>query len=236
MLQFERFKLMPARKRKRRAGAAQGRAFGRFRAGGRVRRQPRGAGELKFHDVDFDNEPVASGGAIEATINVIPQGITESERIGRKCTITNIGWRYDIFLVKVDAQATATNGDVLRVILYLDKQTNGATATVLNILQTADYQSFNNLSNKGRFTILMDKTHVINYLSLASDNAGVVSSANVTRSFTFFKKTNINIEYDDSAATGALTTIRTNNLGILTISREGQVRIVSKIRLRFSDG
>ncbi len=192
--------------------------------------------ELKFHDVDFDNSPVATGGDIEATINIIAQGVTESTRIGRKCTITNIGWRYDINLPLIDAGASPTGGDVVRIILYLDKQTNGATATVLNVLQTADYQSFNNLSNKGRFTILMDKTHIINYFGMASDNAGVVSQALPVKSFKFFKKCNISIEYDDSAATGALTTIRTNNIGILSISRAGVVQIASKIRLRFSDG
>ncbi len=221
---------MSQRKRRRAAAAVQQRAFKR------LRKQSIRVSELKFHDVDFNNASVSTGGDIEGTINIIAQGITESTRIGRKCTITNIGWRYDISLAELDAGASPSPSNVVRIILYLDKQTNGASATVLNILQTADYQSFNNLSNKGRFTILMDKTHSLNYLNLASDGAGVVSSGNVLRSFKFFKKTNISIEYDDSAATGALTTIRTNNIGILSISRSGNVLIDSKIRLRFADG
>ena len=56
----------------------------------------------------------------------------------------------------------------MRVMLYHDKQANGATAAVLDILESADYQSFNNLVNSGRFRILMDRTYAMNYLTLAS--------------------------------------------------------------------
>ncbi len=225
---------MSQRKRRRAAAATQQRAFKRGRYQkfkGRL-----ALAELKFIDVTYDNAPVTTGGLIESSINIIAQGITESTRIGRKCTITNIGWRYDVALPERDAAATPETGDVLRLILYQDKQTNGASATVVNILQVANYQSFNNLSNKGRFTILMDKTHSINYMNMASDGAAVVSLSSVVRSYTFFKKCNIGIEYDDTAATGALTTIRTNNIGILAISRSGVVQIASQICLRFSDG
>ncbi len=191
-------------------------------------------GELKFHDVDLDDAAIATGGTVTPSICLIPQGVTEITRVGRKCTIRNINWRYNVSIQEQDAGADPRNGDTVRVILYLDKQANGATAAVTDILESADFQSFNNLSNSGRFRTLYDKTHTLNYLTLASDNAGVVSSAEVTRDVMVFKKCGFPIEY--SSTTGAITEIRSNNIGVLLISRTGASGFASKFRLRFSDG
>ncbi len=194
---------------------------------------PQGGGELKFHDVDLDDAVVANGGTITATINIIPQGVTEITRVGRKCTIKRIGWRYTVNLPESDAQATPASADTVRVILYMDKQANGATAAVTNILESADFQSFNNLANSMRFRVLMDRTHSMSYSGMASDGAGVVSQANTFNTFTFFKKCNIPLEFN--AATGAIGEIRSNNLEVLLISSSGTASFASKFRLRFSD-
>ncbi len=193
-----------------------------------------GAGELKFHDVDLDDATVASAGTVTPSINLIPQGVTEKTRVGRKCTLQAIQWNYTVSLPESDAQATPGAGDVLRVILFLDKQANGATATVLNLMETADYQSFLNLSNSGRFRILSDTRHSLNYATLASDGAGVVSSAQVLRETKYYKSCSIPIEFDST--TGAITEIRSNNIGVLLISKNNAAGFASKFRLRFSDG
>ncbi len=192
-------------------------------------------GELKFFDVTLDDAVVAGSGAgaITDSLNKIPQGVTEKERIGRKCTIKSIWWRYQVSLPGQDAGVTPKVGDSLRMILYQDKQCNGATATATDLLETATLQDFRNLANQGRFIIHMDKVVNINYGGMASDGAGVVSQAFVQRNATFYKKCNIPIEF--SATTGAITEIRSNNLGVLLISAQGEVGFVSEIRLRFSD-
>ncbi len=191
--------------------------------------------EKKFHDLDVDDAQVAANGTIQTsgTIIVIPQGVTEKQRIGRKCIIKNINWRYTISIPEQDAQATPASGDTVRVILYLDKQCNGATATAVGILESDNYQSFNNLANKQRFKILMDKTYTLNYAGLASDGAGVVSQAQVQLNDSFFKKCSIPIEYDST--TGAITEIRSNNLGIMLQGQNGSAKFESKMRMRFSD-
>ncbi len=202
------------------------------------------AGELKFYDVVVDDAVIDAAGTIQDPTNPGPaaaqesivgikQGVGESERIGRKCTIRSIGWRFDVSLPEQDAVTTPASGDVVRVILYHDKQANGAAATVLGILETANYQSFNNLSNTSRFTTLMDKTVAINYKSLGSDGAGVVSQGNVLSQYSFFKRCNIPLEF--SAATGALSEIRSNNLNVMLISRAGIAGFASQFRVRFSD-
>ncbi len=207
---------------------------GYLRTGGYYGRFANG-GEMKFHDVDLDDAVVASGGTITDTVNIIAQGSTESQRIGRKCAIKSINWRYTITLPEADAVADPISSDTVRVIMYIDKQANGAAAAVTDILESADYQSFNNLANTGRFRTICDNLHTINYLTLASDGAGVVSSSGVQRNYSMYKKCNLPLEFDNSFTDGRLTTIRSNNIGVLIISVNGIAGFFSKIRLRFSD-
>ncbi len=193
--------------------------------------------ELKFHDVDVDQGTVGQSGDIaQVSVLTIAQGTTESTRIGRKVVVRKIGWKMAYTLPETDAAATPVTGDIMRVILYQDRQTNGATATVTGILESADFQSFNQLANKSRFRTLMDRTYTINYAGLASDGAGVVSQGNVIQEDSFYKNVNIPIEYDNSFTTGVIGTMRSNNIGVLTISQGGIVSFQSKMRIRFSDG
>ncbi len=187
--------------------------------------------ELKFHDVDLDDASISQAAQITASINLIPQGVTEVQRIGRKCTIRSINWRFDLEKQKVTAGDNTF--ETVRIILYLDKQANGATATVAQILETDDYQAFNNLSNKARFRTLMDRTYDLMNSSGGGDGTTEDYGATILHD-SFYKKVNIPIEFDNTA--GALTEIRSNNLGVLIISKVGAfVAFTSKFRLRFSD-
>lgn len=186
--------------------------------------------ERKFHDLDIDDATIATGGTIaQASCNLIPQGITEITRIGRKCNIKQINWR---FTLSKGISADVAGGDEIRVILYLDKQANGAAAGVTDILETSDHQSFNNLANKSRFRTLMDR--VYDYVPQAVAGDGTTNdTTGFNLSDTFFKKVNIPIEFN--AATGAITEIRSNNIGVLLLSRTGILTFSSKMRLRFTD-
>ncbi len=200
--------------------------YGRFAVGaGKL-------GELKFHDVDLNDAVVSSTAAITETINIILQGVTESQRVGRKCTIRAVQWNYT-WTLPVTAAATVGNGDVCRQILYLDKQANGDAAANSDILVLAtDNQSFYNLANENRFVILMDKTISLNPLAAAGDGAAN-DTPQLVRYGHFSKKCNIPIEY--SSTTGAIAEIRSNNLGVLLVTQNGVAGLTSKFRLRFSD-
>ncbi len=187
--------------------------------------------EKKFHDVDIDDTAIANTGTIVLdSCNKIPQGVTEVTRVGRKATIKQINWRFEVRLPTQTAAASAS--DVARIILYHDKQANGATAAVTDLLETANYQSFNNLANKSRFRTLMDRTYDL--VSQAGGGDGTAEDyGQVIISDTLFKKVNIPIEYNSTA--GAITEITSNNIGLLTISRSGLAAFASKMRLRFTD-
>lgn len=222
----------------RRLGPAPRRFRGRLARGytrrtGYYNRFPQGDGELKFHDVDIDDAVIASGGTIALDSAVkIAQGTSESERIGRKMTVRRIGWKFDIDL-PTTATAASTS-DYVRIILYWDKQTNGATATVATILQGSDYQSFRNLSDITRYKILMDRSYSIQ--STAGSGRGSTDTLSYGEAKivdSFYKRCSIPIEYNNTM--GAITEIRTNNIGVLTISKSGLAGFTSKMRISFSD-
>lgn len=200
---------------------------GRNRTGGYYGRyNGRPGDELKFHDVDLTDAVIATGGVITPSINLIAEGPGENERLGRKCTITKIGWRYRLTLPSTATETAMA--DTVRVILYLDKQANGATAvagTAAGILASTSFLAFNNLANTSRFTILMDRMHTMN--STSQDAA----SAEVNRNYSFYKNCNIPLEF--SADTADIVNIRSNNIGVLLVCSGGFIGIDSKFRLRF---
>ncbi len=202
-------------------------------------RKADGGGELKFHDVDID-QAVAdlSAGVILGTDswNKIPQDATEAGRIGRKCVVRSIGWRAKTTL-ELNASAALGTPHTVRFMVVLDKQCNGAAPTVTGVLESADYQSFNQLANKSRFTTLYDQVLDMNYQAGAGDGSTNDASP-VNQSFTFFKKVNIPLEFDNSVTTGAIGSIRSNNIFGIMISNlsSSTLSLDSKVRLRFSDG
>ncbi len=186
--------------------------------------------ELKFHDVDLDDATVAAGANVTPSINLIAQGTDETERIGRKFTIKSINWRFQVSLPATTGAASTK--DTIRVLMYLDKQANGATAAALDVLETADFQSFNNLSNKNRFRTLMDRTYDLNATTGGGDGT-TEDYGSMSINDVLFKKVNIPIEYNATAAT--LTGITSNNIGVILMSSAGIGGFKSKIRLRFTN-
>ncbi len=204
--------------------------FGRFQQGG----------ELKFLDQEIDDATIAAGGTIflngsaEASLLRIPEGNGESERIGRKVTIRKIAWRFTLKLPESDGVGNPLNSETVRIILYVDKQANGAAAATTDLVVANDYQAFNQLANSKRFRTLMDRTYDLH--SPAGGGNGTTSDwAGMRISDTFFKNVNIEIEYNSTATTGALATIRSNNINMLIFGQTGNVTLESRMRLRYSD-
>ncbi len=193
--------------------------------------------ELKFFDKSFTDAVVDSAGDVVLPTAVdIPQGITESTRIGRKCTIRSIGFRFKLSIPELNGVTTPPPSEVIRVILYVDHQCNGSAAVVTGangFLQSASFLSFRELTNKDRFTTLMDRSYMLNYTaSVGIGSDGDYAGKGITD--VFFKKVNIPIEY--SAVAGALTEIRSNNIGLIAISQSADGGFIGTLRLRFSDG
>lgn len=190
--------------------------------------------ELKFLDNTLPTvDPIPDTGIVFNSLNLIQEGITESNRVGRSAIIKSIGWRYILTLPEFGDTNQPKQGDIVRVILFLDKQCNGATASVTKILETATVLSFNNLANKDRFLILYDKIHDLKYQTMASETSGKVSYGTMQEHTCLYKTMDTTIEF--SGASGDITTIQSNNFGVLLISLDASASIESQIRIRFTD-
>lgn len=191
---------------------------------------PSGLGELKFFDTRKTSTAVATSGVIwEPSLNLIPQGVTENTRVGRKCTIKSIYLKMSAALTS-SAISSATD-DGIRVMLILDKQCNGTASTVTDVLETAEYLAFNNLANRGRYQVLMSK--YIDISATAGGIGGSSASGTVGKTFEWYKKCNTPIEF--SSTTGAITEIRSNNLLLLAITDSGLINLSTNVRVRYSD-
>ncbi len=237
---IQKTRMMPYRARKRRGYKRSYRRFRRFRRGydrtsgfyGRYNGTRAGSNELKFFDVGIAPTTLnLTGNIFKDSINEIVQGVTETERIGRKCTIRNIAMRISLELPAQSNTALPVN-DTVRVILYLDRQCNGAAATVLNIVETSDFQSYRNLSNTGRFRILSDREYTLN--PIAAHGADATAEWGPVRiNDTVYVKGNIPLEF--SGVTGLIGTIRSNNIGIMTLSKLGTITTLEvQTRVRFA--
>lgn len=210
---------------------------GHYRKAGYYGRFNQAAGtELKFRDYTTELSGFTAPRQL-ATLCGIPQGVGQKERIGRKCTIKSINWRFSLQLPEVTQTQSPPNSTTFRVLLYLDTQCNGEAALITDILQYNDFMSFNNLANKGRFRVLMDKFYTLNYGAMTEIQTTGYSTPRVFKNSSFFKKVNIPIEFDSSLDTGALSTIRSNNIGLWVLTRAGldTSTMEGHFRIRYAD-
>ncbi len=190
-------------------------------------------GELKFIDgQDTDAIVSLAGTIIEAgSIINIAQGTTQNERIGRKIVIKKIAINIRVFLNLQSAMNLTA--DEFRIIIYQDKQCNGATAAVGDLLATGDIQSFRNLTETGRFKFLYDHKVQLNCKVITINAADTIATGVFAKSWAHYIDCSIPIEYDST--TGAITEIRSNNIGILVISHNSIAQSDLHWRIRYTD-
>ncbi len=129
--------------------------------------------------------------------------------------------------------ATTPSDDIVRVMLCIDHQANGAAPTVLEVLEDELFEAHNNLTNKNRFDILYDKRFEIHYNSSTNDaQTSTVSVGKVHKYVQFHKKLKLPIEF--SGTGGLITEITSNNLFFLYISNTGLAGIENQSsRIRY---
>ncbi len=102
------------------------------------------------------------------------------------------------------------------------------------IVVFADIQDQKNLDNSKRFTTLLDRTISINSMGGFGGDT-TVAMLPVSKSFQYFKRMNMPVIYNDSATTGAIATINSNNLVLMYISEKGKCGVKGKLRVRYMD-
>ena len=159
----------------------------------------------------------------------IPQGDEESERVGRKITVKSINGLLNI------TGNPAVGNDFLRLSLVQDTQANGGAATysgVGGVYETDVVPAMRNLDNSARFKVLK------NWLIPVTATSGIVGAfGTISKHLKINLKCNIPISYDSSATTGAIGTIRANNLFLLARAQvsDDASSCAGVIRIRYSD-
>jgi len=191
--------------------------------------------ELKFQDVYSPSVQIGFtlGTAYDNTaLTFIPNGTGPSNRIGRKITLRYFEMKGHINLI----QGTTGTADMMRIIVGVDKQTNGTAATLADVLAdiptALDMQAPLLLANQDRWSFLFDRIFTINTQAGGVDPGGV-SSGQVFKSFNMQTMCNIPIEYD--GITGDISEVRSNSLHVWAISTTGTAYLNYTARVRFSD-
>lgn len=115
--------------------------------------------ELKWNDLADFNVVADTTGAV-TLLNGMVRGLDASaNRIGRKIFTRQILIRGECATNSANTSiAPFAGAQLARIIVVYDKDANGATPAVTDILSTANARSQFNLNNRDRFRILYDKT------------------------------------------------------------------------------
>lgn len=169
-----------------------------------------------------------TGGFQPLLINGSVPGTGATNRIGRKIFMRSV-----LIRAAVAAAATTTSG-LVRLMLVYDSQTNGAAFQDTDLLTPADgtpnpyITSKQNLDNRDRFKVLMDKVY---YLSAGT----AVTDTNV-RYCMKFKKIAYPVIYNAGSA-GTVADINTGGLFFCSMCTNGTAAPNFRLdaRVRFSD-
>ncbi len=188
--------------------------------------------ELKFFDTSVLDTLVAATGTVQTSLALIPQNVSQSGRVGRKCVATSLELRGNAFLVELAEATGPPKGELLRVLVVSDSQANGAVFAVDDVLKTTTINSPVNASNADRFAILSEEWFPLEYKGASGGGAGSeVDYAGVAKEWVDYLALDLPLEYDGE--TGAIDELATNNLAVLAISKSGLCGLQFTARLNF---
>lgn len=199
---------MPKRERKSKKGSSKRKSIkaysGKKQAATRVATVNR---NLKYAEKKSKDTPFTMTGTLSPIetalvptncLCVISQGAGSDQRIGRRILVKSVYVRGRVF-----APTTMTGAASFRMLVFQDKQPNGALAGATDLLIANEYLSPINLGNSKRFKILMDET---------LDGRTISVDTNEGINFERYVKTNIEIGYVNGAGAGTEADVLTNGI------------------------
>lgn len=162
--------------------------------------------------------------------NGIATGTSKTTRIGNRIFLKSLHLKA---LLRLDNQVTAVpSSDLVRIIVGIDMQANGAMTAATDVLVSATASlSHRNLDQTQRFKILMDKYYTLNVASQNAATSNATSYRFVQKFFSF--KEPIQVAYNGT--TGDIGEVRSNNLFIIICDDLGFCSNKLQTRIRYSD-
>ncbi len=194
--------------------------------------------ELKYKDVSHASAATGtmSTAVFNTVIATLARGDTAQTRIGSKVFLRSL------FIKGVLELDAGTNDEPIRfrIMVIVDHQSNGAVPTVAEVFDlgaTDDISSFRMLQNTKRFSVLYDKTNLINHVAGAGN--GTTDNYNeVDRLWSFYKKFKnpLKIQFKSpDAAGGADADILDNNVFVAIAVNTARGTDRWESRIRFTD-
>ncbi len=107
--------------------------------------------EKKYHDVTEADKAIAKDTPEIYVLNGIAQGDGEDQRVGFNVKATSLYWRINL------TANGATNSNLCRILVVLDKQGDGSLPSVTDVLTATNVDAFRELKNAYRYKILYDR-------------------------------------------------------------------------------
>lgn len=197
--------------------------------------------ERKFHDIDSGLEMVgvtwvSVDPTIPDTLNGVPQGDGESERDGKNYVVDSLHIRGQIVLPKDEENSNPQPDTVMRIVVVLDTQANGAVldpAKVLSIAGSQNVYAFRNLQYTSRYKVFYDQKFL---LRINNMNEGAINSfahGQQTALFDVNLTFTPPIQVTTNGTTSSVSVIVDNALHIMAISTASDAEIRYKSRIRF---
>lgn len=155
------------------------------------------------------------------------RGTDPDQRVGRKIAVRSMQVR----LTCTPGYTAALIASDVRIIIFYDKQTNGADPVATDILVADGINSMRNLANEARFVILHDQLHTF------QNHDGTHISNDLIVIYKKFTKPLI-VEYKANA--GGIADVATGNINILAYadadtSGTTNTHLVGYSRIRYTD-
>jgi len=192
---------------------------------------PRYAGELKAIDITGEGICVSGSTSVDL-LNAVATGTDFTDRVGRKIMMKSIfirGW-----LKGQDISNGSPLGNLCRLILVYDRQSNGAAPSMDAILKTTEAQSQLKLDNRDRFTVLVDKAIALGTITNVATQA--VAGSPTCRAIKIYKRLNLEVQF--SGTTAAIGSIATGALYLISVGSQTTSdghSFVYTSRIRFVD-
>jgi len=195
---------------------------------------PLRAVEIKYLDTSRAAAQVSGSGVVDPYLCNLTQGVGSSFRIGRLVNAVSLEIIGNASIpVTTD---TAQTWDAIRIMVVLDKQCNGALFGVTDLLVAGDEKSHTNPVNEHRFEILKEQIFSINGPVALNDGGGAGNALKLGESGQWFRyKIPLDCVLEYGANAGAVSDLRSNNIAVLAITRNGRGVIEYIARLRYTD-
>lgn len=164
--------------------------------------------ELGFVDLAEQTMECSTTGSI-VLVNTIPQGTTQSQRVGKQVQL-----KYLILRGFFQQNSSGVINNCVLLVVY-DRMSNGAAIpAITDILNTANANSMNNANNERRFKVLRRISLVLTGEPTTGSNGSEMPYSNVEE---FISLKGLDMEWNNSATTGVQSTIQRGAIYLVTV-------------------